>query len=236
MRKNLAIAMIAFGLVGALPVKAEVLTVGTTGDYKPLTWYNAESDQYTGQSVALVKAFAEEYGYELKIVRTTWPNLSADLAEGKFQLAVGGITITEQRQKTFIFSDPLRVFGKTPLVRCGEEKKFSQLSQIDRPGITVVENPGGTNEKLARDIIHHAKLVVVEDNHQPFEYLLNHQADVMFTDSIEATYKQNQQSGLCAAAPNWLLKKGEKAFMFRDDETELRGQFNRWLNSYKKKK
>jgi cyclohexadienyl dehydratase len=40
--------------------------------------------------------------------------------------------------------------GKTPIVRCPDEEKFQALSEIDRPGIKVIANPGGTSASAAR--------------------------------------------------------------------------------------
>ena len=77
---------------------------------------------------------------------TTWPTLTRDLAAGSFDIAMGGLSVTLERQKSGFFSQPYLRGGETPISRCGETAKFDSLSDIDRPGVRVAVNPGGANE------------------------------------------------------------------------------------------
>ncbi|MCJ9429539.1 transporter substrate-binding domain-containing protein [Kordiimonas marina] len=217
-------------LVIAVPASAEtVLTVGTTGDYRPVTWLNKDTGRYEGTDIALITAFARDEGYSLRFVPTTWPTLMADLKAGHFMMAVGGISKTEARTKAALMSVPLAITGKVALVRCGEESQYDSLEAIDRAGVRVVENPGGTNERFARAHIRTATLTVTKDNHAPFALLKAHKADVMFTDSLEAEYRQRRREGLCAVRPDAPYTRVEKVFLFRKDQKALRDRFNAWV-------
>jgi cyclohexadienyl dehydratase len=114
-------------------------------------------------------------------------------------------------------------------VRCDETEKFISLDAIDQAGIRVVENRGGTNQQFALSKIDRATIIIVPNNAKPFDYLKSGKADVMFTDSIEAIYRQKQNKGLCAVSPDKPYTRVEKVFMFRTDEAGLRDSFNRWL-------
>ncbi len=206
-----------------------VITVGTTGDYLPLTWYEQETNHYSGKAIELIRAFAKSEQLTIKFINTTWPRLSEDLRQGKFQVAVGGISATSKRAKDFLFSAPIRIFGKVALVRCGEEHLYSTLSAIDNPQVRVVENRGGTNEEFALAHIKHARLILVHNNFLPFQFLKERQADIMFTDSIEASYQQSKKQGLCAANIEHLYTRAEKVFLFHPNEKGLRDRFNQWL-------
>ena len=63
---------------------------------------------------------------------------------------MGGVSVTLERQKTAFFSAPYLRDGKTPIARCADKDKFADLAAIDRPEVTVIVNPGGTNEKFDR--------------------------------------------------------------------------------------
>ncbi len=67
------------------------LSVGTAGDYKPVTRYDSESGEYVGEAIDVIRDFAEAGDYRIEFVRTSWPTLMEDLLAGKFQTAVGGI-------------------------------------------------------------------------------------------------------------------------------------------------
>jgi cyclohexadienyl dehydratase len=205
------------------------LRVGTTGDYPPLTYLDPPTGRFSGQAVDLIEAFAREQGYRLELVLTTWPTLMPDLVAGRFQVAVGGISRTEQRAAEALVSKPLTITGKVALVRRGDESRYGSIASIDTRETTVVEDRGGTNEQFALANIRQAVLILVPDNQMPFAYLLDRRADVMFTDSIEAVYRQQTTPGLCAVRADDPYTRVEKIFLFRPEEGALRDRFDRWF-------
>jgi len=207
----------------------EILKVGTTGDYPPVSWFDPVTGQYGGQDIDLVRDFAAAEGFDVTFVKTTWATLMDDLLAGKFQMAAGGIAKTAERAKLALVSDPIATTGKVALVRCGEEAKYGSLAAIDQASTRVIENRGGTNQPFALAEIKEAVIILVPHNALAFDYLENDRADVMFTDSIEGVYHQEQREGLCAVNPDKPFTHVEKVFLFRKDEGALRDAFNAWF-------
>lgn len=207
----------------------KTLLVGTTGDYQPVTWLDPKTGRYVGHAIDTVKAFGEAEGCAVNFVPTTWQTMMADLLDGKFQMAAGGISRTEARARAALLSDPITTTGKVALVRRGNEGKYASLASINHPDTRVVENRGGTNQQFALTQMEHAVIVLVPTNQMAFQYLEEDRADVMFTDAEEAVYWQQQREGLCAVAPDRPYTHSEKVYMFRKDEAVLRDSFNRWL-------
>jgi len=73
---------------------------------------------------------------------------------------MGGISVTLERQKTAFFSVPLVRTGKAAIARCTDKDHFGSLAEIDRPGVKVLTNPGGTNERFDRATLKAADIVV----------------------------------------------------------------------------
>jgi len=93
-------AGLALLFMTVVPSMAEkTLTVGTTGDYEPVTWFDPATGDYVGEDIDLVRAFAAAEGYRVTFVRTTWAMLIDDLLAGKFEMAAGGISKTAARAK-----------------------------------------------------------------------------------------------------------------------------------------
>ena len=100
-------------------IKAGVLKVCTPGDYRPFSF--AVSDGvYEGLDIDLMQSLAASLGVKVEYVKTTWANMMPDFVAGKCDMAVGGISVTLERQKQASFSMPYMVNGKTPLVRCAD--------------------------------------------------------------------------------------------------------------------
>ena len=56
-----------------------ILLVGTTGDYRPLSYKEPDSGEYWGFGIDMAGEFAGELGVTVSFVPTSWPSLSADV-------------------------------------------------------------------------------------------------------------------------------------------------------------
>jgi cyclohexadienyl dehydratase len=206
------------------------LRVGLTGDYMPFSAYDPATASFTGFDVEMAGALGKALGVNVAFVKTSWPQLSADFAADQFDLAMGGVSITLDRQKKGLFSLPILREGKTPIARCAEANKFATLAEIDRPGVRVIVNPGGTNERFARGHIKTAGITVFNDNTKIFDEIAEGRADLMMTDASETRYQQKLHHGvLCAVHPDAPFDFAEKAYWLQRDPA-LKAFVDQWLH------
>ncbi len=213
-------------LLAAAPARAQsmlseilsrgTLRVGLTGDYRPFSIKEADGT-FSGLDVDEAQALARGMGVALEIVPTAWPTLMPDLLAHKFDVAMGGITVTLDRAKTAYFSTPVMRSGKTPIARCIDKGKFDTLQQIDQPGVKVIVNPGGTNERFAKARLHQAEIVTFPNNATIFDEIVAGHADVMMTDAVETRLQQKLHPELCAVHPDQPFDTSELAFMLPQD-------------------
>jgi cyclohexadienyl dehydratase len=176
------------------------LRIGLTGDYAPYSLRGPEG-QITGADVAMAKALASGLGVKLEIVPTAWKSMTDDLKADRFDIAMGGLSVTPARAAIGDFSVTVMSDGKRPIVRCADKNRFTSVAAIDRPDVRVVFNPGGTNEAFAKAHLADAKLEEFPDNRSIFEEIAGGHADVMVTDGAEVDYQSRRHPGvLCPAA------------------------------------
>lgn len=192
-----------------------VLRVGTTGDYAPFS-YRAGDEEAAGIDVDLAHALAAALGVELALVRTSWPNLLDDLAAGRYDIAMSGVSRTLERQKHGYLSRPYYVGGKTAIARCDRAGEFGSLDSIDRDGVRIIVNPGGTNERFVDARLERAHKVLHADNRTIFDALAAGEADLMITDRIEVELQAARYGDLCATMPGTLSYQ-EKAYLMPQD-------------------
>ena len=207
-----------------------VLRVGTAGDYPPFTYRDPATGEYIGADLEQAGNLAAMLHRRLVVVPTTWGSLLADLSAGRFDIAMGGISITPDRASQGTFSRSYLRDGKTPLARCADQARYTTLARIDRPDVRVIENPGGTNERFAKAHLAHASLRVHADNLSVFDEILSGRADVMLTDAIEARLQQQLRPGLCAVHPDRPFDRSEKAYLMPRDSA-LQADVDRWLQA-----
>lgn len=175
-----------------------VLLVGTTGDYCPMSYLNPQTHTYEGFDTALTEDLASSLGVGIQYVPTTWPTLMQDTLDRKFDLAICGITITPARKEQALMSDGYLENGKTVLCRVEDAEKYSSLAAINRPEVRVMENPGGLNEKFAREHLPDAALTIHPVNEEIPALVASGRADVMITEIMEAAYYTGKDSRLAA--------------------------------------
>ena len=202
-----------------------VLRVGTTGDYAPFS--EERGGELRGLDVELVQALAKEWGVRVVWVRTSWPTLMADLGRRRFDLAASGISVTPERQRLADFSASYLFDGKTPIARRDEAARFSSLEKIDQPGVRVIVNPGGTNERFVRDRIKRATIVPYPDNRSIFQEIVAGRADVMITDGVEVQLQARRQPALGATMAEPFTRAG-KAILLAPG-SELTAHVDAWL-------
>jgi cyclohexadienyl dehydratase len=204
-----------------------VLRVGTTGDYAPFS-YATEASDYTGADIDLARNLAKALGVEVEFVTTSWPALMADLAAGRYDIAMSGVSRTVERARVGFLSLPYYVGGKLPIARCEDKRRFGSLAAIDQPGVRVIVNPGGTNEAFVDGHITQAEKVLHPDNRTIFDALLEGEGDVMITDSIEVLLQTRRHPGLCGTMGQTLTYQ-EKAYLMPRD-VALKTFVDTWLS------
>ena len=205
-----------------------VLRVGSTGDYKPFSYRIGSGSDFVGLDVAMAGSLARALGLKLEIVQTSWPALMKDFDDGRFDVALSGISITPERQKKALFSIAYLRDGKTPITRCENQARFQTLAQISQPGVRLIVNPGGTNERFARAQAPQAQLTVYPDNVTIFDQIVNGGADLMMTDAIEARLQQHLHPQLCAVHPDAPFDTAGKAILLPRDPA-LKAFVDQWL-------
>jgi cyclohexadienyl dehydratase len=210
-------------------IKAGVLRVCTPGDYKPFSFLKPDGG-YEGIDIDLGQSLAGAMGAKLEIVKTSWANLMADFTAGKCEIAIGGISVTTERQKRAFFSTAYMVNGKTPLVRCEDVAKYQSVAAIDQPGVRAIANPGGSNERFAKANFKTATLTIHGDNLTIFDEVLARRADVFVTEAAEALTQQKLKPGLCAVNPDKPLQYGEMAYLLPRNDMVMKSFVDQWLH------
>ena len=195
---------------------------GTTGDYRPLSFCEPDGT-YWGFCIEVANEIAKRLGVNIEFKKTSWPTLTADvLTEPQiFDLAIGGITITDTRRETMLMSDGYLANGKTILCRSTEADRYKTLADIDKPEVTVMVNPGGLNEKFANENLIHANIVVHQKNEEIPTLVAEGAADVMITEITEAPYYVQTDARLAAPLLNAPFTHGEIGVLMQKGQDDL---------------
>ena len=206
-----------------------VLKVGSTGDYIPMSYLDPETGRYEGFDAELAEDLADSLGVSIEYVKTSWPTLMEDTLAGKFDLAVCGITVTDERKEQALMSEGYLENGKTILCRAEDAGRYTDLDAVNRPEVRVMENPGGLNEKFARENLPHATLIIHEANQEIPGLVASGEADVMITEIREAGYYAGQDGRLAAPLIHEPFTHGELGVLMPKGSEDLLDYVNAFL-------
>lgn len=109
---------------------AKVLRVGTEATYAPFEFQDDKSKEYIGFDMDLIRAVGKQMGYEVQIQNLSFDGLIPALEAGNIDLAASGMTITEERAKKILFSEPYYKAGISVMVKENNNdiKSFNDLA------------------------------------------------------------------------------------------------------------
>jgi cyclohexadienyl dehydratase len=206
---------------------AGVLRVGTAGDYTPFGLKQPDGS-YRGADIDMAHDLAERLAVRLEFVPTIWVDLLDHFLADRFDIAMGGVTVTPARGEKAFFSIPTFVDGKRPLARREYRDRFTNFAAIDQPGVRVIANPGSANEAFVRAHFRQATVIIHHDNASVFDELVAGRADVMITDGLEADHQARLHPELCAVPVPAPFTRLEKAYMFARDPA-MKAYIDSWL-------
>lgn len=211
-------------------INSGVLRIGVPADYAPLAFYDKQ-DLLVGFDVDMAKDLAKQLKLTPMFYITSWPTLSQDLADDKYDIAMGGVTYTKDRAAKFLLSNQVVPNGKIALAACNVAANLSSLDKINQPNVKVVVNPGGTNESFVNNNIHNAQVIRVKNNFDNIQALRDKTADMMVTDLIEGQYYQYKEPQVLCLATTQPFKGTEsyKAYMVQSGNQKLIDIINNWL-------
>ena len=208
--------------------------VGTTGDYRPLSYKEPQTGVYWGFCLDVADEIARKMNVSVTYVATSWPTLTADVQNpALFDLAIGGITITEARLETMDMSEGYLENGKTILCRKEDVGKYTCQEDLNHPEVRVMVNPGGLNEKFARANLPDCTLIVYERNEEIPGQVAEGKADVMINEITEAPWYVSNDPRLAAPLLNAPFTHGEIAVLMRKGQEDLLDVVNTTIREMK---
>ncbi len=201
-----------------------------------------------GFEIDVARKLAEDMGVKVQFVPTKWDNIIPALMAGKFDVIIGGMGITAQRNMKVNFTIPYEFSGLSIMANKKTAPGKTSLEDFNKPSITIAVRLGTTAEKAVKKFLPKAKLKQFTDEAQTIQELLNGRADAVVASAplpehTVAKYKNSLylplDSSFTKEPIGFVVKKGDPDFlnflnnwiMVNDYQGFLKERYNYWFKT-----
>jgi polar amino acid transport system substrate-binding protein len=127
--------------------------------------------ELVGFEVDVARKLAQDMGVKIELIPTAWSGIIPALLTGKFDIIIGGMGVTPQRNLKVNFTIPYEYSGMSLVAHKVKAKGFSKLSDFNNKDIYIAVRMGTTAEQAARKHIPKATLKLFENESQALQEL-----------------------------------------------------------------
>ncbi|MGP4061206.1 glutamine ABC transporter substrate-binding protein [Halobacillus sp. H74] len=204
----------------------ETYTVATDNNFVPFEFMNEETGEMEGFDIDLIKAIADEAGFNINIESMKFDGVVAGMQSGRYDIGIAGMTITDERKETIDFSDPYYDAG---LMLAVSEDNEEIKSEEDLAGKKVGTRSGTTSESYITDNHPDAELVTFPGIVEAYMDLESGRLDAVMYDVPNVQYYvTNDSNGLKTAGD---ILQGEQYGIAFPKDSELVEDVNKALQT-----
>ena len=174
-----------------------VLTVSTDPAYPPQSSLNEETGEYEGFDIDVATAIAEAIGVEVAWEAPAWETIIAGNWNDRWDLSVGSMTITPEREEVLHFSTPY-YFTPAVIVVGADDDSISDLT-TDLDGQTIGVCGGCTYDSYLQGNL--------EIPGESFEFVID-DAEIITTDTDTTAVEQLVQGRVAAVMTSATVAQG----------------------------
>jgi arginine/lysine/histidine transporter system substrate-binding protein len=167
------------------------LVVGTNAEFAPFEFVG-DDGQPTGIDMDLMGAIGEKIGMTIKIENMSFDALIPSLTSGKIEAAISGMTITEERKQSVLFSDPYYQASQKIIVKADSAIKV----EADLAGKHIGVQMGTTGDLYVTDNVKDATVERFDKGMDAVQDLLSGRLDAVVIDEEPANVFVSQAQGL----------------------------------------
>lgn len=207
------------------------LVAGTDATYAPMEYID-DNGEIAGIDIDIVNAIAEELGIEVEFKNIGWEPLFPAVENGEVDFAVSSITITEERQESFDFTEPYYVANQLILVP--EDSDITSFQDLKDKRVSVQINT--TGHIVVKDLLGETSSNIVATETMPLAIseMVNGNADASVGDNSTINdYMKNNPDVNVKTIEDDEFEKEYYGLMVKKGNTEILELLNEGIQKIK---
>ncbi|PWI32571.1 amino acid ABC transporter substrate-binding protein [Vibrio albus] len=206
-----------------------ILRVGMS-TFVPWAMRNKQGE-LIGFEIDVAKRLAKDSGWRVEFVPTAWDGIIPALLAKKFDVIIGGMSITEERAKSVLFTTPYSHSGVQIAANKELANGFSTFADFNSRRVKIAARRGAFTVQIARETFPKAKILQFDDDAQAFQEVLNGNAHAVIASSPKPEHEVIKHRNVLFLPFDERLSKGNEAFAVRLGEDDKKAFFDNWIQA-----
>lgn len=198
------------------------LRVGIFPAYPPMIF--KKNGEIRGAEADMAIRLAKMLGREAQFLEFGWEQLIPALMDGKIDIIMSGMSITDARKARVPFADPYLKIGLMTLMRAGDASKFNSLASIRDSFSNVGVVRGTTSETFVRrNFLKAANIISFQKASEAPGLLKNMRIDLFVHDAPSIVWLVSENEGVLKGfwEPfdqeylGWAVKPGDQELIMK---------------------
>lgn len=208
-------------------MKRGKLRVGMS-TFVPWAMRNKEGE-LIGFEIDVAKKVAADLGIEVEFIPTAWSGIIPALIAGKFDVIIGGMSVTSKRNLTVNFSAP---YAHSGMGIVANKKLAGDLAWPDgynSSKVTFTCRRGATSCTDTKNMFPKAKLRQFDDSSLMLQEVVNGNAHALLTSFPKPVLWQSQNAEVLFNPTLEKLTEGNESFALRKGDPDSLNIFSNWI-------
>ena len=162
--------------------KSGVLKVAVFSDKAPFGYIDKDGKN-AGYDIVFAERLAKDLGVELQLVPTKWAGIIPALMAGKFDVIIGSMSVTPERNLKANFTVPYDYATIEVMANKEKTKGMKFPEDFNKPEVVVALRTGSTPVPVAKKVLPKATFRLFDDEAPAVQDVLSGRADVMFSSA-----------------------------------------------------
>ena len=188
-----------------------------------------KNGELIGYEVDVAKRLAEDMKVKAEFVPTAWDGIIPALLAGKFDLIIGGMSITPERNLTVNFSLPYANSGIHMVANKELAAGLNSLAAFDKADVVLAARRGATPATAAKRLMPKATLRLFDEDALALQEVLNGKAHAFVTSTPTPAFEAlKHPDKLFLPIPEPFVQ-GAEGFALRKGDPDALNFFNNWI-------
>lgn len=143
----------------------------------------AKNGNYVGFEIQVAEALAADMGVKVEFMPTAWDGIIPALLTGRFDIIIGSMGITAERQKRVVFTDPYAFSGMAIAASLKSAPGLGLIEDFNKKGMRVAVKSGTTAAIVAKKLLPEADIVEFDDEGQTAQELRSGKAQALVSSA-----------------------------------------------------